>query len=42
MRPMPSNKNQISKFNRLLKQLDGYPAQAYLEYDAFQAKYQHA
>ena len=28
-------KNQISKFNRLLKQLDGYPAQAYLEYDAF-------
>ena len=29
------NKNQISKFNRLLKQLDGYPAQAYLEYDSF-------
>jgi len=28
-------KNQISKFNRLLKQLDGYPAQAYLEYDSF-------
>ncbi|MCG6888881.1 MAG: transglycosylase SLT domain-containing protein [Gammaproteobacteria bacterium] len=27
--------NQISKFNRLLKQLDDYPAQAYLEYDAF-------
>ena len=27
--------NQISKFNRLLKQLDGYPARAYLEYDAF-------
>ena len=29
------NKNRISKFNRLLKQLDGYPARAYLEYDAF-------
>ena len=28
-------RNQISKFNRLLKQLDDYPAQAYLEYDAF-------
>jgi len=27
--------NQISKFNRLLKQLDDYPAQAYLEYDSF-------
>ena len=27
--------SQISKFNRLLKQLDDYPAQAYLEYDAF-------
>ncbi len=28
-------RNQISKFNRLLKQLDGYPAQPYLEYDHF-------
>jgi soluble lytic murein transglycosylase len=28
-------RNQISKFNRLLKQLDDYPAQPYLEYDAF-------
>jgi len=28
-------RNQVSKFNRLLKQLDGYPAQAYLEYDSF-------
>jgi soluble lytic murein transglycosylase len=28
-------RNQISKFNRLLKQLDGYPAQPYLEYDYF-------
>lgn len=29
------NRGQISKFNRLLKQLDGYPAQPYLEYDAY-------
>ena len=29
------NKNQITKFNRLLKQLDDYPAQPYLVYDAF-------
>ena len=29
------NRGQISKFNRLLKQLEGYPAQPYLEYDAF-------
>ena len=28
-------RNQISKFNRLLKRLDGYPAQPYLEYDYF-------
>ncbi len=28
-------RNQITTFNRLLKQLDGYPAQPYLEYDAF-------
>jgi soluble lytic murein transglycosylase len=28
-------RNQMSKFNRLLKQLDDYPAQPYLEYDAF-------
>lgn len=27
--------NQLSKFNRLLKQLADYPAQPYLEYDAF-------
>jgi len=26
-------KNQFSKFNRLLNQLEGYPAQAYLKYD---------
>ncbi len=29
------NKNQITKFNRLLKQLDDYPAKPYLAYDAF-------
>lgn len=28
-------RNQISKFNRLLKQLEDYPAQPYLEYDHF-------
>ena len=28
-------RNQISKFNRLLKNLGDYPAAAYLEYDAF-------
>lgn len=28
-------RNQISRFNRLLKKLDEYPAAAYLEYDAF-------
>lgn len=28
-------RNQISKFNRLLKQLDDYPVTPYLEYDAF-------
>jgi len=28
-------RNQISKFNRLLKRLDDYPAKPYLEYDAF-------
>jgi soluble lytic murein transglycosylase len=28
-------RNQISKFNRLLKRLDEYPAKPYLEYDAF-------
>ncbi len=27
------NTNQISKYNRLLKKLDGYPVKAYLEYD---------
>jgi soluble lytic murein transglycosylase len=27
------NKNQTSKFKRLLAQLDGYPVQAYLKYD---------
>ncbi|UCH38976.1 MAG: transglycosylase SLT domain-containing protein [Gammaproteobacteria bacterium] len=27
--------NRISQFNRLLKQLDDYPARPYLEYDAF-------
>jgi len=29
------NKNQISKFKRLVRQLDGYPAQPYLIYDHF-------
>jgi soluble lytic murein transglycosylase len=29
------NKNQVSKFNRLLKQLQDYPAQPYLVYDSF-------
>lgn len=29
------NTGQIKKFNRLFKQLDGYPARAYLTYDAF-------
>jgi len=28
-------RNQITRFNRLLKQLDDYPAAPYLEYDAF-------
>ena len=28
-------RNQISKFNLMLKQLDDYPAKPYLEYDAF-------
>ena len=31
-------RNQISKFNRLLKQLDDYPAKPYLEYDAFRLR----
>jgi len=31
-------KHQISKFNRLLEQLDGYPAQAYLKYDALKRR----
>ncbi len=29
---------QISKFNQLLKRLDDYPAQPYLEYDAFRRR----
>jgi len=29
------HKNRITKFNRLLKQLDDYPAQPYLLYDSF-------
>ena len=28
-------RNKISKFNRILKQLEDYPAKPYLEYDAF-------
>ena len=28
-------RNQLSKFSRLLEQLDGYPASPYLEYDRF-------
>ena len=31
-------RNQISRFNRLLKQLDDYPAAPYLEYDAFKRR----
>ncbi|MCP4471334.1 MAG: transglycosylase SLT domain-containing protein [Gammaproteobacteria bacterium] len=34
-------KNQISKFNRLLKQLDDYPAQPYLVYDSFRHNVSH-
>ena len=29
------NTGQISKFNRLFKQLEGYPVRAYLTFDAF-------
>ena len=32
------NTNQISKYNRLLKKLDGYPVKAYLEYDALKRR----
>lgn len=31
-------RNQISKFNRILKQLSDYPATPYLEYDAFKRR----
>ena len=31
-------RNQITRFNRLLKQLDDYPAAPYLEYDAFKRR----
>ena len=31
-------RNQLTKFNRLLKQLEDYPAKPYLEYDAFKRK----
>jgi len=31
-------RNQITKFNRLLKQLEDYPAKPYLVYDAFKRK----
>ena len=31
-------RNQITKFKRLLKQLEDYPAKPYLEYDAFKRK----
>ena len=31
-------RNQISKFNRLLKSLENYPARPYLEYDAFELR----
>ena len=34
-------RNQMSKFNKLLKQLDGYPAQPYLVYDAFRRNISH-
>jgi len=35
-------RNQISRFNRLLKQLDDYPAKPYLEYDAFSRRVHQA
>jgi soluble lytic murein transglycosylase len=35
-------RNQISRFNRLLEQLDDYPAKPYLEYDAFSRRVHQA
>jgi soluble lytic murein transglycosylase len=35
-------RNKISRFNRLLKQLDNYPAAPYLEYDAFSRRVRKA
>jgi len=35
-------KNQFTKFNRLLEQLEGYPAKPYLEYDAFKRRVSRA
>ena len=36
------NTNQIIKYNRLLKKLDGYPVKAYLEYDALKRRIHQA
>jgi soluble lytic murein transglycosylase len=36
------NTNQISKYNRLLKKLDGYPVKAYLEYEALKRRIHQA
>lgn len=35
-------RNQVSRFNRLLKQLGDYPASPYLEYDNFKRRVYHA
>ena len=36
------NTNQITKYNRLLKKLDGYPVKAYLEYEALKRRIHQA
>ena len=36
------NTNQITKYNQLLKKLDGYPVKAYLEYDALKRRIHQA
>jgi soluble lytic murein transglycosylase len=35
------SKNQVTRFNRLTKQLDDYPAQPYLLYDSFRRNVKH-
>jgi len=36
------HQNQFTKFNRLMRQLDDYPAKPYLEYDAFKRRVSRA